>query len=66
MKKLELSILMILGLLFLSGCYQWISNSEVTGTILAVNYTELEATVDFQPEGYQEGKLGQWSKRVYN
>ena len=52
-------ILLMIGSVFLSGCYQWLSNCEATGTIVAVEFTEREAIADFQPEGYPEGALFQ-------
>lgn len=52
-------ILFIIGSVFLSGCYQWLSNCEATGTILTMEFVEWEAIADFQPEGYPEGSLFQ-------
>ena len=46
-------ILIILACCFLSGCYNWISNTEFTGTILSEKYLKYENIVEIKlDEGF--------------
>ena len=48
-------ILTVLMCFFLSGCYNWVSNAEFTGTILSEKYLKLENIVEIMTdEGFGE------------
>jgi hypothetical protein len=55
-KRVSLIILILLFLL-LSGCYNWISNTEFTGTILSEKYLAYEDIVEIQTDEGFGGKI---------
>lgn len=50
-------IILILLFLLLSGCYNWISNTEFTGTILSEKYLAYEDIVEIQTDEGFGGKI---------
>ena len=50
-------IILILFFLFLTGCYNWISNTEFTGTILSEKYLAYEDIVEIQTDEGFGGKI---------
>jgi len=43
-------IILILFFLLLTGCYNWISNTEFTGTILSEKYLKYENIIEIQTD----------------
>ena len=49
--------MLLLFLLLLTGCYNWISNSEFTGTILSEKYYKYENIVEIKTDEGFGGKI---------
>ena len=50
-------IILFFLLLLLAGCYNWISNTELTGTILSEKYLTYENIVEIQADEGFGGKI---------
>ena len=50
-------IILILFFLLLTGCYNWISNTEFTGTILSEKYLKYENIIEIQTDEGFGGKI---------
>ncbi len=50
-------IIFILFFLLLTGCYNWISNTEFTGTILSEKYLAYENIIEIQTDEEFGGKI---------
>ena len=50
-------IVLLLFFLFLTGCYNWISNTEFTGTILSEKYFKYENIVEIKTDEGFGGKM---------
>ena len=55
-KRISL-IILILFFLLLTGCYNWISNTEFTGTILSEKYLKYENIIEIQTDEGFGGKI---------